>query len=65
MKKGDYVYAPRFCQVRIEKVFKNMGNANKAGFTEPTHYTWKNSDGYDIVGKHTGCNQMIFAAVKI
>lgn len=61
MKKGQYIYTPRFCTVRIEKVFQSRENAVKAGYTEPTHYT---DALYGICGKHTGANQMIFAAYK-
>ena len=59
MKIGDYIDTPRFCKVKIEKVFGCEATARKFGFTEPTHY----KDGkYGILGKHTGPNQMIFAA---
>jgi hypothetical protein len=61
IKKGDYVYTPRFCSVEIKKVFRSRNTAGKQGFVEPTHYT---SSEYDILGKHTGTNMMIFAAVK-
>lgn len=61
MKKGDNIYTPRFCDVEIKKVFKNELNAQKAGFTEPTHY--KNPE-YGILGKNIGINQMIFAAFR-
>lgn len=61
MKKGDYVYTPRFCSVKIEKVFKTEENALKAGYNEPTHY--KNYE-YGILGKHTGINQMLFAGYR-
>lgn len=61
MKKGDYIYTPRFCTVEIEKVFRNQENAYKAGYNEPTHY--KNPE-YGILGKNIGINQMIFAAFR-
>lgn len=61
MKKGDYVYTPRFCSCKIEKVFRSVQNAQKQGFIEPTHYA---SAEYDILGKHTGVNRMIFAAIR-
>jgi hypothetical protein len=35
--------------------------AAKEGYTEPTHYE---NPEYDIQGKHTGLNTMIFAAIK-
>ena len=61
MKKGDYVETPRFCAVKIEKVFKNHTTAYKQGYCEPTHYkNWE----YEILGKHTGTNTMVFAGVK-
>jgi hypothetical protein len=60
MKKGEFVYTPRFCSVKIQKVCRNNKTARKQGFTEPTHYE---SSKYDILGKHTGLNHMIFAAV--
>lgn len=65
MKKGDYVKTPRFLTVKIEDVFDNVFQAYEAGYTEPTHYTWKNKDGYDVLGKMIGTNRMNFAAVKI
>lgn len=65
MKKGDYVRTPRFCTVKIEKVFRNKENAYKAGFKEPTHYTHKNNDGYDVLGRQIDMYHMEFAAVKL
>lgn len=61
MKKGDYIMTPRFCTVRIEKVCKSSDTAHKQGFVEPTYYE---SLEYNILGKHTGINRMIFAAIK-
>lgn len=61
MKKGDYVSTPRFCSVRIEKVFRSEENARKNGFCEPTHYV---NGTYGVLGKHTGINTMIFAGYK-
>lgn len=61
MKKGDWVNTPRFCAVQVEKIFKKAETARKQGFCEPTHYNdWQ----YDIWGKHTGKNTMVFAAIK-
>ena len=60
MKKGDYVDVPRFCKVKIEKVFRSRPNAAKQKFHEPTHY---NNPEYEILGKHIGPNRMEFAAV--
>lgn len=62
MKKGDFVNTPRFLKVRIQKVFRTQNNALKAGYTEPTYY--KDYEGYQVYGKHTGPNHMIFAAVQ-
>lgn len=61
MKKGDTVFTPRFCTVRIAEVFDSLEEAAKEGFKEPTHYD--NSE-YDILGNSIGTNKMIFAAVK-
>ena len=61
MKKGDYVRTPRFLTVRIEEVYEKREDATLNGYTEPTHY----QDGqYDILGKSTSLNHMVFAAVK-
>lgn len=61
MKKGDRIRTPRFCTVEIKKVFRSYDTARKQGFIESTYYDdWE----YDIRGKHTGTNTMIFAAIK-
>lgn len=60
MNKGNYIYTPRFCNVRIEEVFKNRDEARENGYTEPTHY----KGDYDVLGKSIGVNRMVFAAVK-
>ena len=60
MNKGDYIYTPRFCNVRIEEVFENRDKARENGYTEPTHY----KGDYDVFGKSIGVNRMVFAAVK-
>lgn len=60
MKKGDYIYTPRFCTVQIEKVFRSRENAVKAGITEPTYYRGE----YEIVGKSQNRYEMVFAAYK-
>jgi hypothetical protein len=62
IKKGDYVYTPRFCAVKIEEVFESSKEAREAGYTEPTHYD--KDPEYSIAGKHIGTNRMIFAAIK-
>lgn len=61
MKKGDWVYTPRFCSVMLEEVFYSQSEAIKAGYNEPTHY--KDTE-YGILGKSIGKNQMVFAAFK-
>lgn len=60
MNKGDYIYTPRFCNVRIEEVFENRDEAMENGYTEPTYY----KGDYDVLGKSIGVNRMVFAAVK-
>lgn len=62
MKKGDKVYTPRFCTVRIKEVFDTQKEARAAGYYEPTHYD--KDPNYAIQGKHTGENRMQFAAVR-
>ncbi|UQZ89565.1 hypothetical protein C4J81_10255 [Deltaproteobacteria bacterium Smac51] len=62
MKKGDFVRTPRFCKVKIQKVFRSQQNAFKPGYTVSTDY--KDYLGYQVYGKHTGPKLMIFAAVK-
>lgn len=61
MTVGDRVMTPRFCAVKIESVFTSVQEARKNSYTEPTHY---HNDGYTILGKSTGVNHMVFAAVK-
>jgi hypothetical protein len=61
MKKGEWIETPRFCKVKIKKVFRSNERANKEGYTEPTHY--RNNEYY-IRGKSIGNNRMIFAAIK-
>lgn len=61
MKKGDLVDTPRFCKVKIEKVFSSRRIAAKYGYTESTDYkNWK----YEVRGKSIGNNMMIFAGIK-
>ena len=62
MKIGERIYTPRFCTVTIKGIYNNKENARADGFTEPTHY--HSEDGYTILGKSVGVNQMIFAGVK-
>lgn len=61
MKKGEYIFTPRFCTVKIEKVFRTQENALKAGYTEPTHYL---NYEFGILGKSIGKNRMVFAGYK-
>ena len=61
MKKGQYVLTPRFCTVKIDKVFRSRENAAKAGYTEPTHY--QDAD-FGVVGKNTDLYHMTFAAYR-
>ncbi len=61
MKKGDRIYTPRFCTVRIEEVFESREAAAQAGYKEPTHYV---DLLYGIAGKSLGVNRMEFAAYK-
>lgn len=59
LKAGDSVYTPRFCTVKIEKVFSSRSEAAEAGYTESTGYE---ADGAVVVGKVTDVNRMKFAA---
>lgn len=60
MKKGDYIFTPRFCTVQISKVFRSRENAIKAGFKEPTYY-----DGdFVVLGKSMNRYEMEFAAYR-
>ena len=61
MKKGELIDTPRFCKVRIEKVFRSNERACKEGYTEPTHYR---DNDYYIRGKCLGNNRMKFVAIK-
>lgn len=60
MKKGDYVYTPRFCTVKIEEVFESEMEARESGYTEPTYYQGE----YEILGESLDMYHMKFAAVK-
>lgn len=61
MKIGDYVKTPRFLNVKVAAIYERKNVARLEGYTEPTHYE---SGEWDIFGKHTGENRMIFAAVR-
>ena len=60
MKTGDKVYTPRFCTVRIAKVYDSRREAVRDGYTEPTYY----KGDYDVLGKSLDMYHMEFAAVK-
>lgn len=60
MKVGDYIETPRFLRVCIVEIFESIGEAWKAGYTEPTHFR----GDLEVFGKVIGENRMIFAAVK-
>ncbi|NLT15399.1 MAG: hypothetical protein GXY05_13780 [Clostridiales bacterium] len=63
MKVGDMIHTPRFLKVRIAAVYEGKNaeqDARRDGYTEPTHY----KGDYQILGKVTEPNHMVFAAVK-
>lgn len=62
IKVGDWIETPRFSGVRIEAVFDSKEEAYAKRFTEPTHY--KDSEGYEILGKALDVYHMEFAAVR-
>ena len=62
MEKGKYVETPRFGRVKIAEVFSGAAEAERAGFTEPTHY---DAGAWRIVGRHIGINRMEFGAVAV
>lgn len=57
---GDRIKTPRFGLVTIVDIMSPQ-EAKKLGFSEPTHY--KDDPEYDIRGKLTGTNRMIFSAI--
>ena len=61
MKIGDSIYTPRFCTVKVKDMFDTQAAAYAAGYYEPTYY---DNPDYEIQGKHTGLNRMVFAAVR-
>ena len=62
MKKGDYVYTPRFLRVKIEEVYNSETEARQAGYTETTHY-W-NDPEYGVYGKTLDMYHMQFAGFR-
>ena len=61
IRVDDLVFTPRFCTVRITRIFNSRCEAIREGFSEPTHY---HKDGYGILGKSLDLYHMEFAAVK-
>lgn len=61
IETGCRIMTPRFCTVRIERIYDSMSDARTDGYTEPTY---ADADGYDIRGKHEGTNRMTFAAIR-
>ena len=53
---------PRFLRVRLQAVYPSVTELRQAGYTETTHY--RGNEYYTVWGKHTGTNQMEFAACK-
>ncbi len=64
IKKGDYIKTPRFCTVRIAEIFNSRGEAERAGWTEPTHYQDPAGE-YGILGRSYKLNHMDFVAYKL
>lgn len=62
MKIGQCIYTPRFCTVKIKKIFDNVFEAYKGGFKEPTYYD--DPEGYEVLGRSIDLYHMEFAAVK-
>ena len=61
MKAGDQIRTPRFCTVKIEKIFESKEEAFKNGFSEPTYYK---DCQWDVLGKSIDMYHMEFAAVR-
>ena len=61
IKAGDWVRTPRFCNVKIERVYPSVTEMYEAGYTEPTHF---HEDGCEVYGKSIGINRMVFAAAS-
>lgn len=59
--EGTSLYTPRFCTVKIEKVFDSKEKAYKEGFKEPTFY---DHPKYEVLGKSLDQYHMVFAACK-
>ncbi len=53
---------PRFCTVKIEKVFESKERALEAGYTEPTYY--RGDCQYGVLGKSVSQYEMTFAGYK-
>lgn len=61
MNKGEYVYTPRFCGVKISEVFQTKDEAKRAGFTELTHY---DNPNFGVLGRSIDMYHMDFAAYR-
>lgn len=61
MKTKERIYTPRFATVTVVKVFESKDKARQEGFSEPTYY---HKNGFTVLGKSTGMNNMVFAGVK-
>ena len=59
LKEGDDLYSPRFCWIKITKVYDTVADLFAAGYSEPTHI-W--NDRWDIRGRSLDMNRMDFAA---
>ena len=62
MKKGDKVYTPRFCTVTIEKIFDNVKDMVRAGYSNDSYYC---ENGWRVYGKSLDLYHMEFAASKL
>lgn len=68
IKIGMYIHTPRFLTVKIENLYTSEAAAIAAGYQEPTHYEWQDSqyivDGvHNVLGKSLDLYHMEFAAV--
>lgn len=68
IKIGMYIHTPRFLTVKIENLYTSEAAAIAAGYQEPTHYEWQDSqyivEGvHNVLGKSLDLYHMEFAAV--
>lgn len=61
MELGTRIVTPRFCTVMISAIFENPEDAEKCGYTVPTHAVLPD---WDIKGKSIDMYHMEFAAIK-